>query len=283
MRLLKLAKKVPIHPTFFLLAIWFFVSGQVAEFFSLMGVVLLHELAHYLTAKKLGYRLTSFYLAPYGVALNYKDGKFDFKDEIFIALAGPSINLIFCVVILALWWVFPVTYCYTCTVFETSLFLALFNLIPAYPVDGGRAMVAMLSEKIGRKKALKVSMFFNIIFCVIFFVFFIISCFYSYNPTFVLMIVFLLSGIMESNFEGKYERISVFERCPKNFSQIRQYYVSENTTISQLLKAIDNRKFTIFYVVFLSGQTKILTEKMVLSLCKKYPLTIKLSELYEKK
>lgn len=279
MRLLKLAKKVPIHPTFFVLAIWFFVSGECAEFFVLTGVVLLHELAHFLAAKKFGYRLTSFYLAPYGVALNYKDGKFDPKDEIFIALAGPLINIVLCVVILALWWLFPITYCYTKAIFETSLFLVLFNLLPAYPLDGGRALVALLSEKISRKTALKISMIFNIAFCVIFFGLFVASCFFSYNPTLALMVVFLLSGIMDSNFEGKYERVSALEKTPKNFSQIKQFYVSESATISQLLKAIDASKFTIFYVSFSSGQTKILTEKMVISLCKKYPLTSKIGEL----
>lgn len=283
MRLLKLAKKVPIHPTFFVLAIWFFISGESAEFFSLFAVVLLHELAHYLSAKKHGYHLTNFYLAPYGVALNYKDGKFAPKDEVFIALAGPAINIILCTTILALWWMFPVTYCYTFTIFETSLFLALFNLLPAYPLDGGRALVGLLSEKISRKKALKISIICNIIFCIIFFALFVVTCFYSYNPTFALMVVFLLSGIMDSSFEGKYERVDALEKSPKNFSQIKQFYVDESASLSQLLGAVDGRKFTIFYVSLSSGQTKILTEKAVISLCKKYPLSAKIGELNFKK
>lgn len=283
MRLLKLAKKVPVHPTFFALAIWFFISGQAAEFFILTAVVLLHELAHYLCAKRRGYQLTNFYLAPYGVALNYKDGKFDFKDELAIALAGPAINIILCVLILALWWIFPATYCYTISIFETSLFLALFNLLPAYPLDGGRALVAALSDKIGRKKALKISIVFNIIFCVIFFALFVVTCFYYYNPTLALMVVFLLSGILDSSFEGKYERVDVLEKSPKNLSQIKQFYVDESASLSQLLGAIDGRRFTIFYVALSSGQTKILTEKAVISLCKKYPLSAKIGELNFKK
>lgn len=283
MRLLKLAKKLPIHPTFFVLAIWFFISGQAAEFFSLLAVVLLHEGAHYLAAKKRGYHLTNFYLAPYGVALNYKDSKFDFKDETAIALAGPAINLALCVFILAMWWMLPATYSCTEIIFETSLFLALFNLLPAYPLDGGRAFVALLSERISRKRALKISIILNIVFCVIFFALFVLTCFYSYNPTLALMVVFLLSGIMDSSFEGKYERVDILNRIPKEFSQISHQYVSDRVTLLQLLKAIDSRKFTIFYVSFLSGQTKILTEKTVFTLCNKHPLTTKLSELNLKK
>lgn len=279
MWLLKLAKKLPIHPTFFLLAIWQIVSGEAVEFFTLTAVVLIHELAHYLTAKKLGYRLTNFYLAPYGVSLNYKDEKFDPKHEIFIALAGPVINLVLCLVLTAFWWIFPVTYCYTIDIFKSSLFLALFNLLPAYPLDGGRTLTAILSEKTSRKIALKISIVFNIVFCVIFFALFVVTCFYSYNPTFALMVVFLLSGVMDSSFEGKYERVSALEKTPKNFSQIKQFFVGEDVTMSQLLSKIDGSKFTIFYVSFKSGKTKILTEKSVLNLCKKYPLSAKICEL----
>lgn len=279
MRILNIAKKVPIHPTFFLLALWFFVSDMATEFFVLFFVVLFHELAHYFTAKKLGYRLTSFYLAPYGAQLSYKDEKFSFKDEMLIALAGPLANMILCVFLLALWWIAPGVYCYTNSIFECSLFIGLFNLLPAYPLDGGRAFVALLSEKTTRQTALKISIIFNIVFCIIFAACFVISCFYSYNPTFVMMIFFLLCGILDSKFEGKYERVDVLNKKIKNLSSVKSVYVDDTATLSQLFGAIDSRKFTIFYVNFSSGQTKIMTEKNVIKLCKNHPLTIQIKEL----
>ena len=276
---MRILKKIPIHPTFILLFFWFLLSGVVLEFFILIGVVLIHELGHYVVAKKLGYKLSGFYLAPYGVSLNYKDGKFLPYDEVKIALAGPMANFALSFLLLGLWWLFPVLYCFTYQIANLSLFLAVFNLLPAYPLDGGRVLVSALSEKLGRKKALKISIAFNIAFCVVFFIGFVITCFINYNPTLALMVVFLLGGIMESKFEGKYESVNLFNKKIKNFSSVKSLAVDEDATLGQLLRAIDASKLTLFYVLYADGKTRILSEKAVLSLCMKNPITVKIKEL----
>ena len=56
--------------------------------------ILLHELGHFLTAKKLGYALSKFSLSPYGVELSYFQQDMNFADEFKIALAGPVVNLV---------------------------------------------------------------------------------------------------------------------------------------------------------------------------------------------
>ena len=129
---MRILKKIPIHPTFLLLFVWFVIVGAIAQFFILFVVVLFHELGHFIVAKKLGYKLSSFYLAPYGVALNYKDGKFLPYDETKIALAGPITNLGLSFLFVGLWWLFPSLYSFTYEMAAFSLFLAIFNLLPAY-------------------------------------------------------------------------------------------------------------------------------------------------------
>ncbi len=276
---MRILKKIPIHPTFILLFFWFLLSGVVLEFFILIGVVLIHELGHYVVAKKLGYKLSGFYLAPYGVSLNYKDGKFLPYDEVKIALAGPMANFALSFLLLGLWWLFPVLYCFTYQIANLSLFLALFNLLPAYPLDGGRVLVSALSEKLGRKKALKISIAFNLAFCVVFFIGFVITCFINYNPTLALMVVFLLGGIMESKFEGRYESINLFNKKIKDFSHVKSLAVSEQASLGELLRAIDSGKLTLFYILYADGKTRILSEKAVLSLCMKHPITTKIKDL----
>ena len=276
---MRILKKIPIHPTFILLFFWFLLSGAVLEFFILIGVVLIHELGHYVVAKKLGYKLSGFYLAPYGVSLNYKDGKFLPYDEVKIALAGPMANFALSFLLLGLWWLFPVLYCFTYQIANLSLFLAVFNLLPAYPLDGGRVLVSALSEKLGRKKALKISIAFNIAFCVVFFIGFVITCFINYNPTLALMVVFLLGGIMESKFEGRYESINLFNKKIKDFSHVKSLAVSEQASLGELLRAIDSSKLTLFYILYADGKTRILSEKSVLSFCMKHPITTKIKDL----
>ena len=276
---MRILKKIPIHPTFILLFLWFLLSGAVLEFFILIGVVLIHELGHYVVAKKLGYKLNGFYLAPYGVALNYKDGKFLPYDEVKIALAGPMANLTLSFCLVGLWWLFPSVYSFTYQIAYFSLFLALFNLLPAYPLDGGRVLVSALSEKSGRKRALKISIAFNITFCVIFFVGFVITCFINYNPTLALMVVFLLGGIMESKFESKYESINLFNKKIKDFSHVKSLAVGEQVTLGELMRAIDSSKLTLFYILYADGKTRILSEKSVLSLCMKHPITTQIKDI----
>ncbi len=277
--MLGILKKIPIHPSFFLLFLWFALTGQITSFFALFFVVLVHEGGHYIVAKKLGYRLTSFYLAPYGVALNYKDGKFLPNDEVKIALAGPCANLALSVLLSALWWIVPASYSYTYLVSSLSFFLALTNLLPAYPLDGGRVFVSLLSEKYSRKKACKISLANNIIFSILFFAGFVVTCFVDFNPTLALMSVFLFMGGLETKFEGKYEHASVFKKVIKNFSSVKTCAVDESVTLKELMMAIDQTKLTIFYIQTSQNKIKVLTEKQVLNLVLVYPLSLKLCEL----
>ena len=258
---MRILKKIPIHPSFYLVFIWFAVTGQTLLFFILIFCLLVHEMGHYIVAKKLKYKLSSFYLAPYGVALNYKDSKFLGKD------------------IVANWWIFPETYFYTYEFVDLSMGLALFNLLPAYPLDGGRVVVAFLSEKISRKKAFKIVRIINILFCLIFAVCFVVTCFVDYNPTFALMIVFLLGGMMESKMEGEYQLADIFKKKIKNFSAVKFFAVNEKTSLGELMRGIDGAKLTIYCLVLENGKTVILTEKKVLSLCMKHPITTKLNQL----
>ena len=160
----KRIKYFPIHPSFLLLFLWFVINQNLQEFLLFVLVVLTHELGHYLVAKRSGYKLDSFFLAPYGVSLNYKEANFDSFDEIKIALAGPVVNIFIAIFGVALFWIFPVTYSYSIEIVKQSLILGLFNLLPCYPLDGGRILAGILSGHMPRVKAIKIVVLFNFIF-----------------------------------------------------------------------------------------------------------------------
>jgi len=277
---MRFLKKIPIHFSFYLLAIWFIVCGQFVEFLTFISVLFIHEFGHYIVSKKCGYTLDKFYIAPYGACLNYKEKQFEKSDEIKIALAGPLSNLITAFVFISLWWIFPQIYAYSYLFVEESIMLAVFNLLPAYPLDGGRVLVALSSNKIGRNKAVKRIKIVNFILSILFFVLFVISFFYSFNPTLALAVIFLLSGIWQDEYNATYKNSFLFRKRISNFSKPKTLLVNSEMCFNDLLKKIDGNCYTIFQVVSKRGELIFLTEQQIIDYCVKFDGKEKLSLLF---
>ena len=280
---MRILKSLPIHPLFYLLVLWFVCEGQFLEFFTFAIVLLLHEFGHFFVSKKCGYQLDRFYIAPYGACLSYKEKQFEQNDEIKIALAGPLANLVAVCIAVSLWWAFPVTYGYTKLFVEESLFLAITNLLPAYPLDGGRVVVALLSKRTKREKATKIVKGINIVLSILFLSFFILSFFVSFNPTFCLMSVFLFGGVFDDKFSAKYKLSFVLKKRIKNFSKPRHLLVKEDTKLVDVIKKIESDTYTIFDVLTKSGEVFFVTENQIFEHCIKNDLPSNISLLAKKR
>ena len=277
----KIYDKNPIHPTFFIIFIWFLISEKILSFFVLFITLLIHELGHYLTAKKLSYKLNSFKLNLYGAEINFNSGIIDNNDELLIALAGPLTNIFLAIFITAFWWISPAIYNYTYLFVFENFMLGLFNLLPAYPLDGGRVVCSILSRQFSKAKVLKFLKLTNVVFVIIFFAMFIISCFTNYNSSLILMCVFLLCGTLESSKAARYEHLYFFKKKKKKFSKARVLVVSNQVTLNDLLKKIERAKETLFYVQF-EGGYRLLSEETIIRLSSTLPLEISISNLFKK-
>lgn len=142
-----------IHPLFFLTGIFYSLIGQLPLFLMSVIIALEHELAHAFCAARLGYRLNKIVLMPYGAVIDGDLKELVLKDEVAVALAGPICNLLTAAAFAALWWFYPTAYAYTDTACFLSLSIALVNLLPAYPLDGGRVLKCVLSAWLLRSKA----------------------------------------------------------------------------------------------------------------------------------
>ena len=131
-----------VHPLFLLFGVWYAFSGRLFLFLVFTLVALMHECGHAFAAARVGYRLDKIVLMPYGALISGDIEGIGLKDEIKVALAGPLVNAATAVLFVALWWFFPETYAYTDVAAYASAAIALVNLIPAYPLDGGRILLA---------------------------------------------------------------------------------------------------------------------------------------------
>ncbi len=143
--------KIKIEPSFwlFVVAATVFRQGYFAAMYSI--AVLLHEIAHYVVASKLFYRCKEIRLTLFGAVLYGDFRDVNGPDRIKIALAGPAANMCLCLMCLALWWLLPDSYYYTETFFSANLTMACVNLLPCYPLDGGRAFTGVLERRLGSK------------------------------------------------------------------------------------------------------------------------------------
>lgn len=111
--------------------------------------LLLHELGHLLVARGLGYEVRSMELWPFGAALSMNGG----AGSLPVALAGPLGGLTAAGMSLLLLRLIPRSAGVMEPFFLINLSLSAVNLLPAEPLDGGRALSALLARRLGRRRA----------------------------------------------------------------------------------------------------------------------------------
>ena len=85
---------ISIHPMFFLTGVFYCFIGQLPFFLMSVIVAIEHELAHAISASRLGYRLNKIVLMPYGAVIDGDLKEISLKDELSVAIAGPLCNQI---------------------------------------------------------------------------------------------------------------------------------------------------------------------------------------------
>jgi len=145
-----------LHPTFLLLLAYVGMTqggiGSILLVSSVFGCVLLHELGHALMARRFGIATVDITLYPIGGVARLRRMPRAPGAELLIALAGPAVNVL---IVLALTTVglLGLRGDFLEELMLINLVLALFNLIPAFPMDGGRVLRALLSGWLGRARA----------------------------------------------------------------------------------------------------------------------------------
>jgi Zn-dependent protease/CBS domain-containing protein len=175
---------VRIHWSFFLLPLFVgFLAYQqsngsvaatvfsIALILGLFVCVLLHEFGHSVVAQRIGVEVPNITLLPIGGVANLKKMPEKSFDEVKIAVAGPLVNValapIFIVLALAVGaplqrGLSPITELGSASMFLLYLglmnvALVVFNMLPAFPMDGGRVLRGLLATRLGAVKATDIS------------------------------------------------------------------------------------------------------------------------------
>ena len=121
-----------------------------AAVIGLFAGVLLHEFGHSLVAMRYGYQIESITLWLLGGLANFAEFPENWKHEFWIAVAGPIVSLGVGAVCYAVFWLTPAGSNAVLFVFGylalLNVVLAVFNMLPAFPMDGGRVLRALLAR-----------------------------------------------------------------------------------------------------------------------------------------
>lgn len=231
--------KFTIHPLFIVYGIYFAFCGKVFSFAVYLISAIVHEIGHSFASERFGYKLNKISLMPYGAVIVGDIDNLKFADEIEIALFGPLFNFLIATVCVALWWIVPESYAYTSEIVVANLFIGLINLLPCFPLDGGRILNAILVNKFGLFNSKRVLKIVTVIFSFGFVGLFLLSVktgSLNFSPLFFAL--FMVTGAFSKNdklcFIKTWENYS-FRQFKKGV-EIKKIALSEDATVLELLR-----------------------------------------------
>jgi Zn-dependent protease len=158
---------VYMHATFLLIVVWLWFENQQAGgsfntflhslifLLTVFAIIVLHEFGHALAARRYGIRTRDITLLPIGGVARLERMPDDPKQELVVALAGPAVNVAIVVVLTLI--LTPAALlgslremhlpggAFLLRLLWVNVWLILFNMIPAFPMDGGRVLRALLA------------------------------------------------------------------------------------------------------------------------------------------
>jgi len=190
----------------FVLLILFYLTRQIEIYATIMMFCIVHEFGHLFAGLILKMKPTRCEILPWGLSISFELMPEDFNKKIikgnmlelkkiFVALAGPLTNFL-----IILYFIFEnANISSKEMIIYSNLLIALFNLLPIYPLDGGRILKSFIHILLGGKSAKVIINKVSNIMLIVITVIGSIGVFYLENIAIFIIIVFLWFLLIKEN------------------------------------------------------------------------------------
>lgn len=214
-----------------------------------LGFIICHELGHIAAGVVCRAELSRFRLLPVGVNATIDDFHCSKSQKLLIYFSGPLVNVVFAIIIYCVHtWKVPAEGLLNVDIMlaiTINLWLAIFNLIPIPPLDGGRIAIELLSDKVGLFRAKRIMNLFSLFFSIMIICIGIVVLIKSrYNGSLVLIGVYIIFLLRKSKKEAAILNMKNFilKRSAiirKGIFPVREIAVLEDVKVLDLVKSMD--------------------------------------------
>lgn len=286
MKILKI-KNINIKINIFMAIIFilFFLFGYTAEVLITVLTVLIHELFHSFTAKKLGFKVDEVEIFPFGGIAKFQSlNSASPKEEIFICMMGPLSNFLIMIIFMGIKSIYSDFHLIDYIIKINKLML-LINILPVFPLDGGKIIRAVLSLFIGYKSSTVKLTYITYILCTI-----IIVCDILYGLTYniiytSLIVVFILTAAKKEREMAAFVFISSITGKANDINKKKKMKVHllvclRNIKTKEVLECFLPNRYHIFIIINTNGETiGTITESQLINGIFDYGFDITMEEL----
>ena len=241
---------VKLHWSFSLLILWVIGASlnygltweetgwQLLFVFALFFCVVLHEYGHALTARQFGVVTRDIILSPIGGIARLERLPEKPIQEFLVAIAGPLVNVAIAILLLPYFYFYPISNffekIFSLRIFEDglefvpailvlNLILAAFNMLPAFPMDGGRILRSLLSLKMPRIQATKVASYIGQAFAIFF-------LFWAFMPA-----AYLPFGLENGGITTGFIGLFIFFTARREYESAKVEHILDNHTVADVM------------------------------------------------
>ena len=198
--------RIRIDLKIFIFLLIFYFTNQIKTYLMIMFFCIIHEIGHIIVGLIFKIKLEKVEIMPFGLSASFGTN-FDAQNikikEIFVILAGPLTSLALAIL------------CKTQEAIYSNILILLFNLIPIYPLDGGRIVNAILHIKFGKAQADNLINKISYITMIIITIISSIGVYYYKNLAIFMICIFLWIMVLQfckENSKIDVEKSSLLER-----------------------------------------------------------------------